>query len=51
MKINFFAKAAGVGRSRQSAGSRIKIFSDASETLAQRGFRETDFAKYGFQRT
>jgi hypothetical protein len=48
---NFLAKAAGVGRTRQTGGSRIKLFSDASETLAQRGFPKTDFAKSSFQRT
>jgi hypothetical protein len=48
---NFLAKAAGIGWTRQTGGSRIKFFCDASETLAQRGFPKTDFAKSSFQRT
>jgi hypothetical protein len=51
LKINFLPKPSKLIGTRQIAGSRIKIFSDASETLVQRWFRETDFAKYGFQRT
>jgi hypothetical protein len=50
-KINFLAKAGGSGRAGKPPDLCAKFFFDASETLAQRGFSKTDFAKSCFQRT